>query len=97
MPELEAVFAELGMSHYLSDFIGQGFDSWHAILDIVESDFDALGVKLGYRRKLQRNIASWMGLPSNQVLPAQTRNTPNNDQGAEEQRVGAANADLGNW
>jgi hypothetical protein len=72
MPELQAVFAELGMSHYLSDFIGQGFDSWYAILDIVESDFDALGVKLGYRRKLQRNIASWMGSPSNQVLPAQT-------------------------
>lgn len=51
MPELEAVFAELGVSHYLNDFIEQGFDSWDAILGIVESNFDAHGVKLGHRRK----------------------------------------------
>jgi hypothetical protein len=93
MTELETVLAELGMSHYLNDFIEQGFDSWDAILDIAESDFDALLVKLGHRRKLQRKIASWMGLPSNQVLPSQARNAPNGGQGAEEQRAGAAKAD----
>lgn len=68
MTEVEALLTELGMSGYLSDFIEQGFDSWDAILGIVESDFEAIGVKLGHRRRLQRKIASWIGLPSSQVL-----------------------------
>lgn len=46
MTELASIFAELGISHYLHDFIEQGFDTWDTILDITESDFDALGVKL---------------------------------------------------
>ncbi|KAI1739331.1 hypothetical protein F4680DRAFT_143547 [Xylaria scruposa] len=47
---LESVFGELGISQYLGVFIDQGFDSWETILDITESDLDALGVKLGHRR-----------------------------------------------
>ena len=54
MTDLADIFAELGISHYLHDFLEQGFDTWETILDITESDFDALGVKLGHRRKLQR-------------------------------------------
>ncbi|KAI0401255.1 hypothetical protein F4802DRAFT_609535 [Xylaria palmicola] len=47
---LENIFGELGISQYLGAFIDQGFDSWETILDITESDLDALGVKLGHRR-----------------------------------------------
>ncbi|KAI6785558.1 High mobility group protein 20A [Emericellopsis cladophorae] len=60
--ELEATFRELGISQYLDAFVDQGFDTWDTILDIQESDLDALGVKLGHRRKLQRRIANARGL-----------------------------------
>lgn len=36
--DLEAVFAELGISQYLESFVEQGFDTWETILDITESD-----------------------------------------------------------
>ena len=48
--QLETIFGELGMSHYLETFVDQGFDAWDTILDITESDLDVLGVKLGHRR-----------------------------------------------
>ena len=68
MTELADIFAELGISHYLHDFLEQGFDTWETILDITESDFDALGVKLGHRRKLQRKIANSRGLSPARAL-----------------------------
>ncbi|KAL7936277.1 hypothetical protein V8C35DRAFT_253393 [Trichoderma chlorosporum] len=60
--ELEAIFRELGISQYLDTFVEQGFDTWDTILDIQESDLDALGVKLGHRRRLQRRIANARGI-----------------------------------
>ncbi|KAJ6446244.1 High mobility group, superfamily [Purpureocillium lavendulum] len=59
---LDDIFAELGLSRYLDAFVDQGFDTWDTILDIQESDLDALGVKLGHRRKLQRRIANARGI-----------------------------------
>ncbi|KAH7364320.1 hypothetical protein BKA65DRAFT_389129 [Rhexocercosporidium sp. MPI-PUGE-AT-0058] len=85
MTELASIFAELGISHYLHEFIEQGFDTWETILDITESDFDALGVKLGHRRKLQRKIANSRGLSSDRAL-ASPRNTPTDDRQGEEQK-----------
>lgn len=38
MTELGEIFAELGISQYLDDFVEQGFDTWDTILDITESD-----------------------------------------------------------
>ncbi|TVY30441.1 High mobility group protein 20A [Lachnellula hyalina] len=92
MTELVDIFAELGISHYLEDFIDQGFDTWDTILDITESDFDALGVKLGHRRKLQRKIANSRGLSSDRAL-ASPRHTPSEDRQPEEQKAGATKAD----
>jgi hypothetical protein len=86
MAELEAILAALGISQYLNGFVEQGFDSWDVILDITESDLDALGVKLGHRRKLQRKIASSTGLSRNKPLASHTRNTPNDDRRAGAQR-----------
>ncbi|KAL7950813.1 hypothetical protein V8C42DRAFT_131425 [Trichoderma barbatum] len=60
--ELEVIFRELGISQYLDTFVEQGFDTWDTILDIQESDLDALGVKLGHRRRLQRRIANARGI-----------------------------------
>ena len=48
--QLDTIFGELGITQYLNAFVDQGFDSWETILDITESDLDALGVKLGHRR-----------------------------------------------
>jgi hypothetical protein len=92
MTELGDIFAELGISHYLNEFIEQGFDTWETILDITESDFDALGVKLGHRRKLQRKIANSRGLSSDRAL-ASPRNTPSDDRQPDEQRTGSARGD----
>ncbi|KAK0618166.1 hypothetical protein B0T17DRAFT_327137 [Bombardia bombarda] len=69
--QLDAIFGELGISHYLDAFVDQGFDSWETILDITESDLDALGVKLGHRRKLQRRIANSRGVaPDISLVPS---------------------------
>ncbi|WYZ34674.1 hypothetical protein EsH8_I_000950 [Colletotrichum jinshuiense] len=70
---LEGIFAELGISQYLSIFLEQGFDTWETILDITESDLDALGVKLGHRRKLQRRIANSRGHAPDASLVSPTR------------------------
>lgn len=82
MPELRSIFAELGLSQYLDDFIDQGFDTWQTILDITESDFDVLKVKLGHRRKLQRKIANSRGYSSDRAL--EPRNSPPFDRPIEE-------------
>ncbi|KAI0890567.1 uncharacterized protein GGS22DRAFT_15154 [Annulohypoxylon maeteangense] len=73
MNSLEVIFGELGISQYLEAFVDQGFDSWETILDITESDLDALGVKLGHRRKLQRRIANYRGVAPETSLVSPTR------------------------
>ncbi|EXM08171.1 hypothetical protein FOIG_02956 [Fusarium odoratissimum NRRL 54006] len=74
-PDLESIFAELGLSQYLGAFVEQGFDEWDIILDIQESDLDALGVKLGHRRKLQRRIANARGISPSVSLVTSVRPT----------------------
>ncbi|GAB1310424.1 Non-histone chromosomal protein 6B [Madurella fahalii] len=70
---LETIFGELGISQYLDAFLEQGFDTWETILDITESDLDALGVKLGHRRKLQRQIANSRGVAPDASLTSPTQ------------------------
>jgi hypothetical protein len=93
MTELGDIFAELGISQYLQDFLDQGFDTWGTILDITESDFDALGVKLGHRRKLQRRIANSRGLSSDRALASPSRNTPAEDRQADDQKQTTAKSE----
>ncbi|KAI1103347.1 hypothetical protein F4804DRAFT_342595 [Jackrogersella minutella] len=73
MNSLEPILGELGIPQYFDAFIDQGFDSWETILDITESDLDALGVKLGHRRKLQRRIANYRGVAPEVSLVSPTR------------------------
>ncbi|SPQ18202.1 8beffd24-4021-4356-a0ca-0bc39638bdda [Thermothielavioides terrestris] len=70
---LETIFGELGIAQYLDAFLEQGFDTWETILDITESDLDALGVKLGHRRKLQRRIANFRGVAPDASLVSPTQ------------------------
>ena len=86
MTELEDTFAELGISQYLDVFLEQGFDTWETILDITESDFDALGVKLGHRRRLQRKIADYRGVSADRALGSPARGTPTDDRSQDEAR-----------
>ncbi|KAI0600847.1 hypothetical protein F4775DRAFT_507694 [Biscogniauxia sp. FL1348] len=92
MNSLEAIFGELGISQYLEAFIDQGFDSWDTILDITESDLDALGVKLGHRRKLQRRIANYRGVAPDASLVSPTR-TSIEDAKIEPNRTDPARSD----
>lgn len=74
--QLDSTFRELGLSQYVDAFVDQGFDTWETILDIQESDLDALGVKLGHRRKLQRRIANARGIAPSVSLASPLRANP---------------------
>jgi hypothetical protein len=88
MTDLDDIFADLGISQYLDDFRSQGFDTWDTILDITESDFDALGVKLGHRRKLQRKIANSRGISSDKALGSPAPNAAADDRASEDRHIG---------
>jgi hypothetical protein len=69
-PEFKQTFIRLGLEQYLPIFIRSGFGDWHLFCNITESDFALLGVKLGHRRKLQREIARRHLWPDCEPLPA---------------------------
>ncbi|KAL8370681.1 hypothetical protein RB595_000849 [Gaeumannomyces hyphopodioides] len=89
---LGEIFGELGISQYLDVFVDQGFDTWDTILDITESDLDALGVKLGHRRKLQRRIANSRGVAPEAALASPTV-SPTQRSLEEQQRQDAQRAE----
>lgn len=93
MTELSDIFVELGIPQYLQSFLDQGFDCWDTILDITESDFDALGVKLGHRRKLQRKIANSRGLSPDRALASPSRNTPSDTGQTDDQKHGRSKSE----
>ena len=57
MTELQLYMSWLDMSQYLDRFLQAGFDSWETIMEISEEDLEFLGVELGHRRRLQKEIA----------------------------------------
>lgn len=85
MTELGPILSRLGLAQYFQSFIEEGFDTWETVLDITESDLDALNVKLGHRRRLQREIASARGYTTERLLASPTRSPP-----VENGRVGGA-------
>ena len=68
LPQLPQVLERLGLTSYLDALIENGFHSWETVLDITEEDLTALNFKLGHRRTLQREIATYRGLPSSLAL-----------------------------
>ncbi|KAJ9652966.1 hypothetical protein H2198_007809 [Neophaeococcomyces mojaviensis] len=68
MTDIESFLQRLGLHQYYDAFLEEGFDTWETVLDIQESDLEALNVKLGHRRRLQRAIAEFRGVPSDRPL-----------------------------
>ena len=64
MADLESILAWLDMSEYYDRFLQAGFDSWSVLCEITETDFEALAVERGHRRKLQKEIAISRRSPS---------------------------------
>jgi hypothetical protein len=61
--EMSAILERLDISQYLENMVQYGFESWRLLLNIREEDFDILKLKLGHRRKLQLEIASFQDYP----------------------------------
>ncbi|KAI9797014.1 MAG: hypothetical protein M1833_005847 [Piccolia ochrophora] len=91
MSELERVLARLGLSQYVEAFISEGFETWDTVLDITEADLDALGVKRGHRRKIQREIASARGLSAEHSLHPSAQPTPSEDRSTEGEDAQSSN------
>lgn len=68
MSDLAHVLERLGLSSYTDALVENGFRNWETVLDITEEDLTALKFKLGHRRALQREIATYRGRPSTLAL-----------------------------
>jgi hypothetical protein len=66
--ELESTLRDLDLQQYFSDLVEHGFDTWDNLSSIKETDMAVLGIKLGHRRKLQREIARRQGYLDNSTL-----------------------------
>ncbi|PVH81129.1 hypothetical protein DL98DRAFT_531583 [Cadophora sp. DSE1049] len=55
-------------SEVVSGLFEAGFETWEILKDITERDMQAIGMKLGHRRRLQREIATSRGHPMNAAL-----------------------------
>ena len=76
MSELQATFEDLCLQEYLSPLVEHGYDTWDCLTGITETDMATLGIKLGHRRRLQREIARRLGHPANEPLFALPAATP---------------------
>jgi hypothetical protein len=68
MPVLTEVLERLGLSMYLEILDANGFGDWSTLVDITEEDLTSLRFKLGHRRALQREIATYRGIPISESL-----------------------------
>jgi hypothetical protein len=71
MPALSDALARIGLTNYLQVLSENGFRDWETVVDITEEDLTALNFKLGHRRALQREIATWRGVPLSLSLDAE--------------------------
>ena len=64
----DASLSHLCLGEYSEALVSHGFETWDDLIDISEETIAELGFKLGHRRKLQREIASYRGQPRTQPL-----------------------------
>lgn len=74
MTSLSDTLRHLGLSQYYEVLTENGFEDWNTVLDITEDDLDHLGFKLGHRRLLQREIATYCAHRPVKSLETQTSN-----------------------
>jgi hypothetical protein len=72
MLDLKDILERIGLIDYHRVLTENGFGSWDTVVDITEEDLNALNFKLGHRRALQREIATFRGLPSSLSLDPET-------------------------
>jgi hypothetical protein len=67
-PDLSEILDRLGLNSYTAVLSEHGFCDWATVVDITEDDFSTLKFKLGHRRALQREIATFRGIPQSLSL-----------------------------
>ncbi|KAL8972275.1 MAG: hypothetical protein Q9197_002857 [Variospora fuerteventurae] len=75
---LGPIFDRLGLGRYLDRFLDEGFETWETVVDITESDLcvHSGSVKLGHRRRLQREIANARGVDLDIITTATSSSKP---------------------
>jgi hypothetical protein len=68
MSELQATLEAFGLQEYQIRLVKHGFDTWDNLANIKETDMATLGIKLGHRRKIQRENARRLGHPAKEPL-----------------------------
>ena len=59
---------KIGLEEYSTRFVEYGFETWSQLAGITEAEMATLSMKLGHRRKLQREIAARRGHPWDEPL-----------------------------
>ena len=67
--ELKQSLCCIGLQKYIPILSQSGISDWHHICHLSEAEFDAMDVKLGHRRKLQREAARRHSWPNHKALP----------------------------
>lgn len=73
MSDLANSLRQLSLGQYYDCFAEHGFEDWESLQCVTEEDFDLLGVKLGHRRILQREIAREQTLYGDHLRSSQSQ------------------------
>jgi hypothetical protein len=66
--DLQIALEELGLHEYESRLFEHGIDTWNNLANINETDIETLGIKLGHRRRIQRENARRLGHSASEPL-----------------------------
>ncbi|KAI9281994.1 hypothetical protein BY458DRAFT_498621 [Sporodiniella umbellata] len=66
--EVADFLEKCGLDQYIKAFLEEGFDIMVAVQEITEEDLEAMKVKRGHRRVIQRELATLIGIPKNQPI-----------------------------
>lgn len=67
--EFEQSLVRLGFQQYAPLLLQSGYCDWHCICQMSDAEFATMGIKLGHRRKLQREAARSHSWPDYKALP----------------------------
>jgi hypothetical protein len=65
---LQATLEALGLQGYQIRLVKHGFNTWDNLANIKETDIATLGIKLGHRRKIQRENARRLSHPAKEPV-----------------------------